>query len=59
MTEQERKNQLHEKGRLVCLNRKGKLVFQQRFPDFPNYISLIATLVSVASLILVVLIKLG
>lgn len=53
--EQHRIRDLHEEGRIVFLNNKGRLCFRQMYPDFPMYISIISSVISILVFIIVTL----
>lgn len=55
--EQRRIDELHEEGIPVFLTDKGHLCFQQRYPDFPMYLSAVTNLIGIAVLIVVLLLK--
>lgn len=57
LKEQRRIDKLHKEGKPVWLNRRGHLCFQQRYPDFPMYVSAASTIFSIIALIVVLLLK--
>ena len=56
--EQQRIDELHERGKPVFLNNKGHLCFRQRYPDFPIYISVISNLIAIIAGITLLVLKL-